>query len=301
MAEEAGTAVTSVSVTEASKQEGLEVKKKYPWYIEEVEEIAKPMCKVLEEYSGIPSDKVKSHVQEIRNRAFAIVPYPCLGMFTFLDSGLSASPYYQEVLERVKQGETFLELGCCFGQELRVLAFDGSPSENLYGSDLSMEFMSLGYDLFLDKDKLKSKFIASDIFDPQSDLMKQLANKVDIIHTSAFLHLFSWEEQFQIAKQVVNLIRPRPGSLILGGQLGNINPCSRPRQTGNGSRYRHDDASWIKMWEQVGQETGTNWKIETKLRDPIHFLDGKRRYDHLRIWLKSDEGVRILSFVMRLE
>ena len=42
-------------------------------------------------------------------------------MFTFLDSGLSASPYYQEVLERVKQGETFLDLGCCFGQELRVL------------------------------------------------------------------------------------------------------------------------------------------------------------------------------------
>jgi hypothetical protein len=65
MAEEAGTAVTSVSVTEASKQGGLEGKKKYPWFMEEVGEIAEPMRKLLEEYSGIPSDKVKSHVQEI--------------------------------------------------------------------------------------------------------------------------------------------------------------------------------------------------------------------------------------------
>lgn len=301
MAEEAGTAVTSVSVTEASKQGGLEGKKKYPWFMEEVGEIAEPMRKLLEEYSGIPSDKVKSHVREIRNRAFAIFPYPCLGMFMFLNPGLSFSPYYQEVLGRIKQGETFLELGCCFGQELRVLAFDGSPSENLYGSDLNKEFMSLGYDLFLDKDKLKSKFIASDIFDPQSDLMKQLANKVDIIHTSAFFHLFSREEQFQIAKQVVNLIRPRPGSLILGGQLGNINPCSVPRQMGDGSRYRHDDASWIKMWEQVGQETGTNWKIEANLLDPRQLLEGKRHFSHVRDWLKDSEGVRILSFAMRLE
>ncbi|KAN0075615.1 hypothetical protein V8E54_006885 [Elaphomyces granulatus] len=286
MTEEAGTAA------EASKQEGLE-NKEYPWYKEEVEEIAEPMCKVLEAYSGIPSDKVKSHVQEIRNRAFAIFPYPCLGMFRFLKSGLSASPYYQEVLERVKQGETFLDLGCCFGQELRVLAFDGSPSENLHGSDLSMEFMSLGYDLFLDKDKLKSKFIAANIFDPHSDLMKQLTNKVDIIYTSAFFHLFSWEEQSQIAKQVANLIQRRPGSIVIGRQVGNINPCSVPRRTGNGSRYRHDDASWIKMWEQVGQETGTNWKIEANLLDGHHYLD--------HVDLLSGEGMRILRFAMRLE
>jgi len=291
MAEEAETAVR---VTEISKQKGLG-DKKHPWYKEEVEEISEPMDKVLEEYGGIPSDKVKSHVQEIRNRDFAIFPYPCLGMFTFLKSGISTSPYYREVLERVKQGETFLDLGCGFGQELRVLAYNGSPSENLYGSDLSMEFMSLGYDLFLDKDKLKSKFIAANIFDPHSDLMKQLTNKVDIVYASAFFHLFDWEEQFQIAKQVVNLIRPRPGSLVIGRQVGNINPSSVPRMSGNGSRYRHDGASWTKMWEQASQETGTSWKIEATLLDSSHYTD--RAQD----WLFRDEGMGILKFDMRLE
>ena len=53
----------AVHVTETSKEEGLV--KKESWFKEEVGEIPEPMRKVLEEYSGIPSDKVKSHVQEI--------------------------------------------------------------------------------------------------------------------------------------------------------------------------------------------------------------------------------------------
>lgn len=175
----------------------------------------------------------------------------------------------------------------------RIQAFGGSPSENLYGSDLSAEFMSLGYDLFLDKDKLKSKFIAANIFDPDSDLMKQLTNKVDIVHTSAFFHLFNLEDQLQIAKRVINLVRPRPGSLVIGRQVGNINPSSIARRSGSGTRYRHDDASWIKMWEQASQETGTSWKIEATLFDSSHFSN------HAHLF--TDKGLRILKFTMRLE
>ena len=52
---------TAVHVTKTSKEE----KKQYPWFKEEVGEIPELMRKVLEEYSGIPPDKVKSHVQEI--------------------------------------------------------------------------------------------------------------------------------------------------------------------------------------------------------------------------------------------
>ena len=175
----------------------------------------------------------------------------------------------------------------------RIQAYSGSPSENLYGSDLSEEFISLGYDLFLDKDKLKSKFITANIFDPDSALMKQLANKVDIVHTSAFFHLFNLEDQLQIAKRVINLVRPRPGSLVIGRQVGNINPSSIARRSGSGTRYRHNDASWIKMWEQASQETGTSWKIEATLLDSSHFSN------HTHLF--TDEGLRILKYTMRLE
>lgn len=47
---------------------------------------------------------------------------------------------------------------------------DGASSENVYASDLQGEFFELGYKLFNDKDRLKSKFIAADVFDPKSGL-----------------------------------------------------------------------------------------------------------------------------------
>jgi hypothetical protein len=39
---------------------------------------------------------------------------------------ISLSPDYPAVLQRLKSGnENFLDLGCCFGQELRKVAADG--------------------------------------------------------------------------------------------------------------------------------------------------------------------------------
>ena len=46
-------------------------------------------------------------------------------------------PAYPEVLERLKtKDEKFLDLGCCLGQDLRVLLAAGVPGQKLYGADL---------------------------------------------------------------------------------------------------------------------------------------------------------------------
>ena len=42
-------------------------------------------------------------------------------MFRFLDLSISTTAVYPEVLERTKAGEKLLDLGCCFGQEIRQL------------------------------------------------------------------------------------------------------------------------------------------------------------------------------------
>ncbi len=42
-------------------------------------------------------------------------------MYRFLNFGLPSTSVYGEVLERVKQGQSLLDLGCCFSQELRRL------------------------------------------------------------------------------------------------------------------------------------------------------------------------------------
>jgi len=204
------------------------------------------------------------NVEELTRYEF---PYPCIGMFRFLNMNSPSSPYYPEIIQRLKNGEKLLDLGCCFGQELRQMVFDGAPAENLYGSDLRMDFMELGYDLFLDKDKLTSQFIAADVFDPESDL-KQLEGKIDIIQSSSFFHLFTWDQQVELGKIVVKLLKPQPGSMIFGRQVGNKTPAEYPRRQGEGTRYRHDAASWNKLWMQIGEETGTKWHVEAELQPP---------------------------------
>ena len=62
---------------------------------------------------------------------------------------------------RMKNGENFLDLGCCFGQDLRELVADGAPSENIYGLDIEGPLIDVGYDLFMDRGKIKSTLVFS--------------------------------------------------------------------------------------------------------------------------------------------
>ena len=69
-------------------------------------------------------------MQAQRDQAWRIAPYPCIGWWMFLQLYMSQNPVYGEVLYRLKKGERLLDLGCCFGQDIRKLVHDGVPSEN---------------------------------------------------------------------------------------------------------------------------------------------------------------------------
>lgn len=145
---------------------------------------------------------------------------------------------------------------------MRKLAADGAPSANLYGADLRSEFLELGYKLFRDKETLQSRFIAADIFDSKSEL-HDLDGKIDIIYAGSFLHLFDYKGQFAACKAIVSLLREQKDSLLVGRQVGNLNAGERVHRTNQGqSMFRHNAKSFKKMWEKVGEETGTQWRVE---------------------------------------
>lgn len=220
--------------------------------------------------------------------------YPCIGMFRFLDLSLKESPAYGEIVQRLKGGDKLLDLGCCFGQEIRDLVFQGVPAENIFGSDLRQEFVDLGYDLFLDRGKLATTFIVGDAMDPKSEL-SSLNGKVNIIHATSFLHLFNWEDQVTLGKRFVEILSAKPGSMVVGRQVGNVNPGEHARKAGAGTRYRHDGQSFDRMWQQIGEETGTKWKVQAALDDDGQVFD-KRRAEARENW--NPEGTRRLSFVV---
>jgi hypothetical protein len=139
-----------------------------PWYVKELTELEPATRKLFETYSNVPSDEVVSHIKKVRDKAFRVVslpaqrmletgcrllhwptsyvpqfPYPCLGHWGFLNLSIGTSNAYQEILDRVKNGEQYLDLGCCVGQDIRKLVSDGAPSENTYGSDLKASFWDI--------------------------------------------------------------------------------------------------------------------------------------------------------------
>ena len=150
------------------------------------------------------------------------------------------------------------------GQDVRKLVSDGVPSENTFASDVKKTFWDLGYDMFLDKSSLRTKFLEADIFDEDSQL-KQLDGKLDIVHTSSFFHLFDLEEQIKVAKRVIRLLKPVPNALLVGRQAGLPDAGSFSHVLNRTGPFWHNAESWKDMWERVGKETGTQWHVEAEL------------------------------------
>ena len=91
-------------------------------------------------------------------RGFAIAPYPYFSKLWFVDFDIALSPAYGEILRRVQNGEKMLHPGCGVGQDIRRVVYNGAPSENLCGLDPHRGLADLGYELFLDRDELRSAF-----------------------------------------------------------------------------------------------------------------------------------------------
>lgn len=212
-------------------------------------------------------------IKEQRDKAWAISPYPCIGGFSFLRLSFLKHPAYNTVLSRLRAGSKFLDLGCCVGQELRKLAFDGAPPENMYGSDLRAGFLSLGFELFCDESKWSAgTFFAADIFatgNDTEDALEKVQGKIDIVHIAMFLHLFTWEQQLQACVRITEILAPKPGCLIVGSQGGSIQPREAPaRRNPNRTTYLHDVESFEKLWTEVGVKTGSEWKVKASLTKP---------------------------------
>ncbi|KAF7905666.1 hypothetical protein BELL_0652g00020 [Botrytis elliptica] len=236
-----------------------------PWY-----QLTIPSAKLdgairelLEDYAGFPPSEVEPHVYKIRNRAWSIFPYPCIGAFQFLDIVITSFPYYPTLLTRLASpGTKFLDLGCCFGQVIRRLVYDGALPENLYGCDLRAEFFELGYDLFKDKVNLKSTLFKADIFDEDNVDMKRLEGDIDVIYAGSFLHMYGWDDQVKICKILAKAMK-KEGSVLMGRQGGGkvAKEVTFPLHE-ESKMFVHNAESFRKMWDEASEASGTKWKVE---------------------------------------
>ena len=95
--------------------------------------------------------------------------------------------------------------------------------------------------------------------------LSKLDGKIDVIYAASFLHLFAWEEQVRAGTRMVRLMRD--DSLVFGRQVGTTKPGVYARRTDTGRmRYRHDPDSFQKLWDVIGEKTGTKWKVKAELQ-----------------------------------
>ncbi|EMD36214.1 hypothetical protein CERSUDRAFT_115159 [Gelatoporia subvermispora B] len=213
-------------------------------------------------------EELKQRILEVQKQASAKHPYPCIRAFHFVNLFMAQNSIYPDVVLSGRAADTlFLDLGCCTGTDVRKLAYDGYPALNIFGVDLRLDFIDLGYKLFGDAESCPVHFFSADIFGapinfdprpvaPPSHLVKtldQLKASVDHIYTGALFHLFDEPTQYSIALRVVTLLKRKKGSVVFGRHQGLSEAGSIDDHMGR-SRFGHSPYSWAKMWKEAFAE-----------------------------------------------
>lgn len=182
------------------------------------------------------------------------------------------------MVQRLRQGAKYLDIGCCLGQDIRKLVADGAPSENLYGVEILEGFVQLGYEFFRDKDTLKTQFLQADILDPNSQL-QSLEGTVDFIHLGMVLHIFSWEEQRDIFETCIRTLKPQAGALILGHALGDLEGATVPGRHEGVQAFRHNVETFCRLWAEISERTGIKFDCRAVIDEGLGVAEGRRKWD----------------------
>ncbi|KAI1025668.1 hypothetical protein LB503_006758 [Fusarium chuoi] len=256
----------------------MDVMKVRDWtYLEDPPQDIGPARHLLEVYSKIPYSDLDGHIRRVREKAWCISQYPCVGRWKFLYIPDPKDPRYQQALFRLNVAgsrDVLLDLGCGVGQVIRQFRADGVDGAQLIGTDLQSKFIDVGYDLFQDRHSLNATFVAGDMLDPADKEMALLRGKITMVHAGSFFHLFNWVQQLYIGKRVVEFLKPgTKNALIYGRQVGTNHPG--PSSTSTRSAYLHDQSSFQRLWDEVGALTKTRWQVQVEpTGEPVSKVPG---------------------------
>lgn len=200
--------------------------------------------------------------------------WPLIGEWHFAHLALGTHPLYLEVLKRMKTGnETYLDIGCLFGQDIRRLVADGVPSRQCIGLDGRVDIWRLGFKLFDDELDLKSRFFhqSVDELTSRTSLSAHLNEQVDIINATSIFHQKEWRECEAIAHACVRFWNGKPGNLLVGRHFPQEHNDRQVRQTSPAHGYFvHNLESWKELWTKIGRESGIEFLAEgtMHLRSP---------------------------------
>jgi SAM-dependent methyltransferase len=259
------------------------------------------------ELTGIEDDEaLKQHILDVQAKAYKVAPYGCIYLFLFTRRKVSGQPAYHQVVRigRERKNPIYLDVGCCFGSDIREVIHDGFPAARAIGIDLHHELWDLGHELFKSTpETFPAHFVVGDAFNPEilavappasmqttGDLapdlnsltsLNSLRGCVSAIHATAFFHLFKEDKQLHMARALAGLLSAEPGSIILGAHTGAqekgvVHKVHRGVEV---DMFAHSAESWTAMWDGEVFEKGTV-KVDAQFKE---IPDGDGHYPML-IW-----------------
>ncbi|KAJ4393587.1 hypothetical protein N0V93_002800 [Gnomoniopsis smithogilvyi] len=267
-----------------------------PRYREELPADIGPFQKLLHEYTHLPAEQLDAHIRQIRDKAYAIAPYPGFGLWGFTRiSVLEADPRYQLALSRLcapNETEFFLDVGCGLGQNLRQLIHAGAPASKLGAVEKRHELYDLGLELFQDRfAHPQPELLVEDLIHSQSQVFLRRAT---ILHVANLFHLFDWTNQLAIAHRLSNMLQDQLEGeeekrvFIFGRQVGSLTPGARETKQGAEERYLHNQESFQRLWDSMYGVTGWHWKVEVemlgKMPPGYAYLGEDARYQRFVVW-----------------
>ncbi|KAG6332952.1 hypothetical protein ID866_6137 [Astraeus odoratus] len=261
----------------------------------------------MKSMTGIQSDdKLRAHILDVQAKAYSVCRSLSLHRHTQLP---------KQVLEVGQRGGALLmEVGCCFGLDMRRVVVDGFPVKQIIASDLRAELWELGHVLCRSTpESFPVTFLAGDVFDPEFlsplrsetdhkaplDLpgistLNALKGRVHAIYAKSIFHLFNEEQQYQLAHALGSLLSHESGSVIFGSHVGDEHKglITHKAVAGKESTFSHSPSSWKELWSESlpTDPLDENAQGKEKLEHPV-FRYGEVRVEASIRHVKAGGGI----------
>ena len=154
-----------------------------------------------------------------------------------------------------------------------------------------LELWTIGYDIYKDSpEKFPVPFIAGDAFSqshldivppwtapppsPKPDLstltsLNPLRGHISAIHASSLFHLFTREDQADLAARLAGILSYEPGSMIFGQHVGQ--PFTGDRADSfrgdGGKMFCYGPEDWEQLWKDVFSMSGVDVDVKGELTE----------------------------------
>ncbi|KAJ3033728.1 hypothetical protein HDV00_005878 [Rhizophlyctis rosea] len=218
----------------------------------------------LSRYTGEKDlQKLREHVidlvQEIKKSHHT---YACIANILFLEPRIQNQPYYSTFIQRQSPTTKTLEVGVCFGTDLRRYVQDGVAASSVTVADLDDSYWKFGGKLYRDEGKLGKiggvktvfgDFAGEEGAEKTVDIAKEeLEGQFDFLINMLVLHVFSKNECRRFLARLFACLR---SGGVLFGQCGGSTqegPYEAQNVSGTEVRWRHTADSLKALLEELG-------------------------------------------------